>query len=360
GEAPADALIDAVADLIQRYDEQGLIHRGPIPAIGLMERPTTALAFPGKLLADEVGQRLFIADTGHNRIVVTDLDGSNPWAIGSGTEGLSDGDFSEARFHNPEGLALAGETLYVADKGNNAIRRIDLAAHTVSTIAGTGEAGMGYEEAGPARSIDLRSPWDLTLHGPTLYIAMAGMHQLWALDLPSGMLRPFAGNGREGLRDGDLEDAWLAQPSGLDIGGSKIYFVDSETSSVRVADLPPYDTVRTVVGTGLFDFGDVDGVGDQVLLQHPLGLALGDGVLYLADSYNHKIKRVYPIERRVESWLGDGTPGYNDGNGSAARFHEAAGVSLAAGKLFIADTNNHLIRVADLESGDVTTLEIMI
>ncbi|HEX3721956.1 MAG TPA: alkyl hydroperoxide reductase, partial [Nitrolancea sp.] len=149
GEAPADALIDAVADLIQRYDEQGLIDRGPIPAIGLMERPTTALAFPGKLLAEEVSQRLFIADTGHNRIVVTDLDGSNPWVIGSGAEGLSDGDYSDARFHNPEGLALAGETLYVADKGNNVIRQIDLAAHTVSTIAGTGEAGMGYEEAGP-------------------------------------------------------------------------------------------------------------------------------------------------------------------------------------------------------------------
>lgn len=237
GEAPSDALIDAVADLIQRYDEQGLIDRDPIPAIGVMERPTTALAFPGKLLTDEVGQRLFISDTGHNRIVVTDLDGANPWVIGSGAEGLCDGDYSEARFHNPEGLALDGEILYVADKGNNAIRQIDLIARTVSTIAGTGEAGMGYAEAGPARSIDLRSPWDLAVHSQTLYIAMAGMHQLWALDLPSGMLRPFAGTGREALRDGDLEHGWLAQPSGLDTDGSKLYFVDSETSSVREADL---------------------------------------------------------------------------------------------------------------------------
>ena len=360
GEAPADALIDAVADLIQRYDEQGLIDRTPIPGIGRLERPTMALAFPGKLLADEAVQRLFISDTGHNRIVVTDFAGSNPWVIGSGEEGLVDGDFAEARFHNPEGLALDGETLYVADMRNNAVRRVDLNERTVSTVAGTGEPGMGYAEAGPARSIDLRSPWDLALHGTTLYIAMAGTHQLWALDLPSGMLRPYAGNGREGIRDGDLENAWLAQPSGLDTDGSKLYFVDRETSSVRTADLPPYDEVRTIVGTGLFDFGDVDGVGERVLLQHPLGLALGDGVLYLADTYNHKIKLVYPAERRVESWLGDGTPGHTDGIGSAARFHEPAGVAPAAGKLFIADTNNHLIRVADLMSGEVKTLDISI
>jgi hypothetical protein len=360
GEAPADALIDAVADLIERYDKQGLIDRTPISGIGRMDRPTTALAFPGKLLADEVGQRLFISDSGHNRIVVTALDGANPWVIGGGDAGMVDGDFAEARFHSPEGLALEGKTLYVADKQNNAIRRIDLTARTVSTIAGTGEAGIGYAEAGPARSIDLRSPWDLALHGTTLYIAMAGMHQLWALDLPSGMLRPFAGNGREGIRDGNLDSAWLAQPSGLDTDGTRLYFVDSETSSVRTADLPPHDAVRTIVGTGLFDFGDVDGIGDRVRLQHPLGLALGDGVLYLADSYNHKIKRVYPAERRVESWLGDGTPGANDGNGNEARFHEPAGASVAAGKLFIADSNNHAIRVADLTSGEVMTLEISI
>ena len=360
GEAPADALIDTVAGLIERYDAEGLIDRTPISAIAPMARPDTPLVFPGKILADEANARLFIADTGHNRIVVTKLDGSDPWVIGTGERGWVDGGFDEARFHNPEGLALDGETLYVADKKNHAIRRIDLNARRVTTIAGTGELGMTYAEAGSARSVDLRSPWDLTLQGTTLYIAMAGMHQIWALDLPSGTLRPYAGTGREEIRDYDLERARLAQPSGLDNDGRKIYFVDSETSSVRTADLPPYDEVRTIVGTGLFDFGDKDGVGDDVLLQHPLGLALGDGVLYLADSYNNKIKRVYPAERRVDSWLGDGTHGFADGTGSAARFHEPAGLAVASGKLFIADTNNHVIRVADLVAGDVSTLVIQL
>ncbi|HEX7104075.1 MAG TPA: alkyl hydroperoxide reductase [Nitrolancea sp.] len=358
GEAPADALIDTVAGLVERYDAEGLIDRKRIPGIERMALPDTPLTFPGKILTDEAGGRLFIADTGHNRIVVTKLDGSDPWVIGNGAVGLADGDFAEARFHNPEGMALDGETLYVADKSNHAIRRVDLKTRNVTTIAGTGELGMSYAQGGPARSIDLRSPWDLSLHGTTLYIAMAGMHQIWALDLTSGMLFPYAGTGHEDIRDRELDRARLAQTSGLDSDGKKLYFVDSETSSVRTADLPPFDQVHTIVGTGLFDFGDKDGVGEDVLLQHPLGLALGDEVLYLADSYNHKIKRVYPSERRVESWLGDGTPGDIDGTGSAARFHEPAGLALASGKLFIADTNSHLIRVADLATGDVSTLMI--
>ncbi len=358
GEAPADALIDAIEDLIKRYDDEGQINRAPIPGVKQMERPATALAFPGKVLADASASRLFVSDSGHNRIVVTGLDGSNPLVIGDGDEGLVDGGYAEARFHDPEGLALDGQILYVADRRNNAIRRVDLSAQTVSTIAGTGEPGMGFAEAGPARSIDLRSPWDLALVGQTLYIAMAGMHQLWALDFASGMLRPYAGSGREGIRDGDLAGAWLAQPSGLVTDGSKLYFVDSETSSIRIADLPPYDEVRTIVGTGLFDFGDVDGTGDRVRLQHPLGLAIGDGVLYVADSYNHKIKRIYPAERRSESWLGNGAAGEQDGSEEEASFHEPAGLSVATGRLYIADTNNHRVRVADLVTGEVETLTI--
>lgn len=358
GEASADALIDALGDMIRQHDEQGLINHAPVPGVRPMERPTTPLAFPGKVLADEAGSRLFVADSGHQRIVTCGLDGANPVAIGSGQVGFIDGDYSEARFHSPEGLAIDGDALYVADTKNHAIRRVDLRARRVTTIGGTGELGMSYAEAGPARSVDMRSPWDVAIHNGTLYIAMAGMHQIWALELQTGMLRPYAGTGREDIRDADLEHARLAQTSGLSVDDGKLYFVDSETSSVRVADLPPYDAVRTIVGTGLFDFGDVDGVGDAVRLQHPLGLAARGGLIYIADSYNHKIKRIYAAERRAESWLGDGKSGDADGVEEEARFDEPSGVSLAGDRLYVADTNNHAIRVADLASGKVTTLSI--
>ncbi len=359
GEASADALIDALEDLVERYNEQGLIRHEPLPAVKMAERPDTPLAFPGKVLADGESNRLFISDSGHNRLVITDLEGLNPVVIGDGNAGLVDGSYAEARFHTPEGLALDGDTLYVADTRNHAIRQIDLRVQQVSTVAGTGETGMGFADAGPARSIDLRSPWDVAFHGRTLYIAMAGMHQLWALDLDSGMLRPFAGNGREGIRDSDLEGAWLAQPSGVDIEGNRLYFVDSETSSVRFADLPPRGEVDTIVGIGLFAFGDVDGRRGEVRLQHPMGLTVADGVIYVADSYNHKIKRVFPEDRRSESWLGSRESGSVDGVEDEARFFEPAGVSVANGKLYVADTDNHAIRVADLETGEVRTLSIL-
>jgi NHL repeat len=358
GEASAEALAEAVERMVDEYDKEELISRGSIPGIARMSRPSGALDFPGKILADPGGNRLFIADSGHNRIVVTRLDGSEPWVMSTGREGLVDGDMGSAAFHHPQGLALTGDVLYVADTRNHAIRRIDLAAQRVETIAGTGEPGMSYAAAGPARTIDLRSPWDIVLQGRVLYIAMAGMHQLWALDLDQSRLCPYAGNGREGIRDGSLESAWLAQPSGIDTDGRRLYFADSETSAIRIADLPPRDMVQTIVGIGLFDFGDADGIGEEVRLQHPLGLVVGDGIVYVADTYNHKIKRLYPAERRCETWLGAGQPGNADGLGEQARFHEPGGVSIAGDTLYIADTNNHAIRVAELGTGRVTTLEV--
>lgn len=357
GEIAAGDLAATVQRLIELYDKEGIINRAPIPGIARMARPSGTLAFPGKVLADAAGNRLIIADSGHNRIIVTRLDGAEPWIIGSGQAGLVDGDIGTAEFNHPQRIALADDSLYLADTRNHVIRRIDLASRRVETIAGTGEPGMSYASAGPARNIDLRSPWDVVLQGGVLYIAMAGMHQLWALDLAESWLRPFAGAGPEGLRDGRLESAWLAQPSGIDTDGTRLYFADSETSAIRMADLPPRDMVQTIVGIGLFDFGDVDGTGNHVRLQHPLGLAVNDGIIYVADSYNHKIKRLNP-EGRSETWLGDGTPGNVDGVGEAARFHEPGGVSFAGNRLYIADTNNHAIRVAERETGRVTNLRI--
>ena len=136
-------------------------------------------------------------------------------------------------------------------------------------------------------------------------------------------------------------------------------FTDSETSAVRSADLNGKGLVETIVGLHLFEFGDVDGVGDEVRLQHPIGIELYDGVLYIADTYNNKIKRIYPKTRGASSFLGIGTPGHEDGAGVFAQFHEPAGLSIARGRLYIADTNNHAVRVANLETGEISTLEIV-
>jgi hypothetical protein len=197
---------------------------------------------------------------------------------------------------------------------------------------------------------------------------MAGIHQLWSLDLESGIVGPYAGSGRESLTDGPLSTATLAQPSGITTDGSKLYFADSETSSIRTADLPPLNpplqggiiggAVRTIIGLGLFEFGDVDGTDHRVRLQHPIGITHHDGVLYVADTYNHKIKRVLPATRAAFSLLGTGAAGHVDGPSQQAQLSEPSGVSIAGGLIYIADTNNHAIRTAPLDGGDVTTLEL--
>ena len=270
----------------------------------------------------------------------------------------ADGGFAEARFNDPQGMALYGESLYVADTKNHAIREIDLRAKMVTTLAGTGEQAMMFHAGGPGRSTQLNSPWDVTLHGGALYIAMAGFHQLWRLDLATGEVRPHAGSGREHIVDGPLATAALAQPSGITTDGNKLYFTDSETSSVRAAGLHPDGAVESIVGLDLFTFGDMDGVGDDVRLQHPIGICLADDGLAVADTYNNKVKLISPKERRASSLLGSGIAGHRDGEGRDAQFNEPGGVNTAGGKLYIADTNNHAIRVADLGNRRVSTLEL--
>ena len=358
GEAPADALIAAVRDLITQYEQHGMIDRTPIDALQQEQRPETDLAFPGNVLPDAQSNRLFIADSGHNRILITDLSGEVLNVVGSGERGYADGAIDQARFDQPQGCIVDGNTLYVADTGNGSIRAIDLDSNTVTTVAGTGEQGLGVPEAGPATQTGLRSPWDLAIHQGSLYISMAGTHQIWQLDLDAGSIEPYAGDGVEAIRDGDRLRAWLAQPSGLSIENGRLYFADSETSAIRFVELPPGDQVQTLVGTGLFDFGDIDGIGDQARLQHPIGLATHDGTVYVADSYNHRIKRLDPESRRVESWLGNGVPELVDGSDADVSFDEPSGLGIAGTVLYIADTNNHAIRIADLETGSVSTLDI--
>ena len=358
GELSFDDFDNLLSRMVAEFDGSGLINRTPVQFSSERETGGT-LAFPGKVLADGASGRLFIADTNHNRVIVSSLDGDVKQIIGSGDEGMADGGFGSAVLNHPQGMALAGDILYIADTENHAIRKADLAAQHVETIAGTGEQGYMREGRGPGGRISLNSPWDLVVVDETIYVAMAGCHQLWSMSLSDGMVGPHSGSGRESLSDGPMASATLAQPCGITTDGAKLYFVDSETSSVRSADLSPSGRVQTIVGLDLFIFGDRDGVEHHVRLQHPIGITHLDGTLYITDTYNHKIKRILPAMRSSFTMMGTGEAGHRDGAGATqAQFSEPSGVSIANGKMYIADTNNHLIRVADMETSEVSTLEL--
>lgn len=356
GEGNYDLIDRAVAAGIEDFRKRGKLNEEPLKLV--LERAKIGdlpLAFPGKVLADAPGGRLFIADSNHNRIVVTSLDGSLLETIGSGERGRIDGAFDQASFFRPQGLALDGNSLYIADTENHLLRRADLKARSVETSAGTGEQSHEYFKTGKALTVGLNSPWDLQLLGRTLYIAMAGPHQIWKMDLDSNEVSTFAGSGREARKDGSLLDAAFAQPSGITTDGKNLYTADSEANIIRNIELES-NRVRTLVGGDLFDFGDVDGSGNDVRLQHPLGVFALGGKILIADTYNHKIKELDPQSRRVKTLLGTGKPGQADGK--APSFYEPAGISAANNNLYIADTNNHAIRVVDLKTKSTSTLQI--
>src|SRR2546430_552893 len=352
-----EALDRVIGDTIAEFRKRGELNEAPLKLV--LEKAKVGdlpLAFPGKVLADEKTDRLFIADSDHNRIVIAKLDGTLVDVIGTGAHGMVSGSFETASFSRPQGMALDGDKLYVADTENHLIRRIDLKARTVETIAGTGLQSHQYGESGPAQKIALNSPWDLQFVGRTLYIAMAGPHQIWKLELDRQEISTFAGSGREARLDGALTESGFAQPSGLATDGKFLYVSDAEANIIRAIDLGPNRHVRTLVGGNLFDFGDEDGTGNGVRLQHPLGLARWNGQLLVADTYNHKIKLLDPSARRVKSFAGSRKPGQTDGIKSS--FYEPGGLSVAGDKLYVADTNNHAIRVVDLNTKETRTLPI--
>jgi len=374
GEVDRDTLIGVIDDLIAEGGlSQESVWRPPV-----RETSTAGLRHPGKLhispgaAAQQVGHdpfgpeaRLFVADTGHHRILECTLERDDAgWPVatlrrtfGSGEPGWTDGRATQARFRSPQGMDATAESLFVADTDNHVIRAIDLALGDVRTVAGTGELGRRNQgDPRRPRTLPLRSPWDIAVasegsgaaspQGDIVFIAMAGTHQIWAYLPQSDRIQPVAGSGREDHVDGPAMEAAFAQPSGLELFGRYLFVADSEVSSVRAFDLVEHK-VGTLVGQGLFDWGDVDGAGADVRLQHALGVTAADHYVYVADTFNHKIKRIDLSAGQTTTLAG--------GPGVLA---EPGGIARAGDFLLVPDTNHHRIVAVHRDSGELRPLEI--
>jgi sugar lactone lactonase YvrE len=385
GEILADDLAPTIEELLGEH--AGSLDPTPIDllpeALAASTFPRSALRFPSKVLVSPDGapDRLFIADTGHHRIVEVRLDagglsGEAVRIFGRGQPGFQDGPPEQAAFHAPHGMALQpelgrGGQLFVADTENHAVRAIDLASGEVTTAAGTGEKAHGAFALGAPTQTPLRSPWAVLAISQYVFIALAGSHQIWILIGSDGThenneqlaeIGPFAGNGREALVDGEVAEASFNQPSDLAFALNHILVADAEASAVRAVSLGSSPRTLTLVGQGLFEFGDRDGTGAEVRLQHPTGIAFHEETAYIADTYNNKIKTLDPTTGAVQTLIGTGEPGHLDGPFEQARLAEPEGLQVGAfgaGRfLYIADTNNHAIRVADLVTRQVHTLAL--
>ncbi|MCP4964132.1 MAG: redoxin domain-containing protein [bacterium] len=358
GEGVYETIQPVIESLVTEFSDS--IDRNPVElALESATQANTVLSYPGKVTTGD--GLLYISDTGHHRILAAEpATGEIVAVYGNGHPGFESGVALTAEFDAPQGLAYdeAAGTLYVADTNNHAIRAIDTATGEVTTVAGTGQQGWP-PAAGLADTVRLNSPWGLTLHDERLWIAMAGFHQIWVADVEGGVVSPAVGSAREGVANAPLADAELAQPSGLVFDAAdRLYFADSESSAIRWADALAADgTTGTLSGSdvNLFDFGDIDGEGTEARLQHPLGVVWDEtsGDLVIADTYNSKLKRIDTTTGATTTFLGS-TQGWADG--TAPQFYEPGGLALAAGILYVADTNNHVVRVVDLETLETSTL----
>ena len=343
GEFQVEQLAPFLDEMIAESEASGALVRGPrhFDVDAPVQTPGT-LRYPGKVAID--GDRIAISDSGHDRVLIGTLDSTRRRArvhrVVGGSSGFADG--VDGRLASPQGLAFGGDTLYVADAANHAVRAINLADGALGTVAGTGRQ---LRSRADAASGALSSPWDLVLHDRTLYVALAGVHRIVSLDLDSRSVDPFCGSGREEVIDGPHAAAALAQPMGLATDGRRIYFADAETSAVRWADLDRRGGVGTIVGTGLFDFGDRDGIGDEVRLQHPQAVAVHeDGRILVADSYNDSLKWIDPSSRSCRTFV--------------RGLHEPGGLARSDGLVYVADTNAHRIVIVDEDTGDLEQLEV--
>lgn len=362
GEGNRELLDKVLEKVIAYHRAKGTLDETPVHfELESAKLKQTPLKFPGKLLADADQQRLFISDSNHNRIVIASLDGKLLDVIGSGQIGNKDGGYQSASFDHPQGMALVGNTLYVADTENHLIRTVDLDKKQVSTLAGTGEQARFRSAGGKLKEAALNSPWALAAIEDVLYVCMAGPHQIWSHKLGSDEIGVYAGSGREDITNGPLETSAFAQTSGIAVDGEVFYVVDSEGSSVRKVDTKN-KTVTTVAGTSdlergrsLFEFGDKDGIGAAARLQHPLGVLFDNGRLFIADTYNHKLKTIDLKTNEVKIFLGTGEEGSSL---KPVEFSEPSGLAKVGNRLFVADTNNHRICVVNLDDNSVSEFTV--
>ncbi|KQP63497.1 thioredoxin-like domain-containing protein [Nocardioides sp. Leaf285] len=294
GEGHAHAVAALLEELVAEHRERGTLQPAGSPYVPPVVEPTD-LRFPASAVPLPGGSVL-VADAGHDEVVELDADGAVVRRVGG--------------FREPNGLCLlpsdlaaeVGYNVVVADTVGHRLQGLTLATGEARVLAGDGHQATDLD--GTSR---LSSPWDVAWWRGRVWIAMAGVHQLWTFDPGTGDVAVAAGTTHEGLLDGPGPEAWFAQTSRLAPAGDRMWLADSETSSLRWIDAD--GQVGTAVGSGLFEFGFRDGAGGAdgpALLQHPLGVTvLPDGSVAVCDTYNGAVRRWDPATGRLTTLATD-------------------------------------------------------
>ena len=265
----------------------------------------------------------------------------------SSSGGFRDGAAASARFNFPRHVVAAGNTLYVADNANHRIRAIDLASATkaVTTLAGSGTAGFADNTTGTNAQFNL--PRGLALSGTKLYVSDASNHRIRAIDLASAnkAVSTVAGSGRAGFANHATgTNAQFNNPSGLAVSkdGSTLYVADLVNHRIRAINLASATkAVTTIAGSGTAGFAD-NTTGTSAQFNSPIGLAVSGNTLYVTDSTNHRIRAIDLTTKAVRTIAGDGTRANTNGIDTKARLNLPFGIVASGNTLYV--TAGDLIR----------------
>lgn len=354
GRGGFENLDTVIRQLVKEYDLQGKLNLKEIPNLkSTSENLGTVLFFPSQIDISKKRNELYITDFSH-KIFIYNLSSKQITEEIGNKSGFVDGNFTEAYFQNPNGIRFKDDFLWVADTGNHSIRKIDLVNKKVSTIVGRYNLTDNIHVLS-----EPLFPFDLDFLQEEILVTMAGNHQIWKIPIVRNKFFSLVGSGEENLLDGDFLKTNLAQPTGIKLLEQEGYFLDSQSSSLRKLDFKD-KSVKTLIGKGLFEFGDTDGDNKKAKLQYPLGLTYGDKKIFICDTFNHKIKVYDPQSKILKTLAGNGKPDWKDGKFSESSFNEPSGLVFDNGSLFVVDTNNHSIRKLDLKKEIVETLNLHI
>ena len=306
---------------------------------------TAALArfsFPFGITLD--GANLYVADTYNNTVrkIVISTGAVTTIAGTAGTTGSADGTGTAATFLSPTGITTDGTNLYLTDYGNSTIRKIVISSGAVTTIAGTAGAKGSADGTGTAATFNL--PAGITTDGTNLYLTDYGNNTVRKIVISTGAVTTIAGTaGAVGLADGTGATATFSFPFGITTDGTNLYVADSFYSTIRKIVISTR-AVTTIAGTA-GALGSADGTGAAATFFYPLGITTDGTNLYVADTDNSMIRRIVISTGAVATIAGNVTAiGSADGTGAAATFFYPAGITTDGTNLYVADTNNSTIR----------------
>jgi sugar lactone lactonase YvrE len=333
---------------------------------GAVDATGTAARFDGPTGVSSDGTNLYVADINNNKIrKIVIATGVVSTFTGSGTPGAADGSATAVKFNGPAGIASDGTNLYVTDKFNNTIRKVVLSTASVTTLAGSASLSPtnGF---GAVASFNL--PSNIASDGTNFYVADSGNNIIRKIVIATGAVSTFAGSGLWGSADGVATAASFKGPSGITTDGTNLYVADTFNNKIRKIVIAT-GAVSTLAGSGVWGSvstsatGDVltgpsvDGIGAAATFKSPSGITTDGTNLYVADTSSHTIRKVVIASGAVTTFAGGaGVAGLLDGVGLVASFTMPTGITSDGTNLYVADTGNHVIRQIAIATGTVTTL----